>query len=585
MNSLPMNCFARFLASLITMAALLGLTQGDVKAATRPNVVLIMTDDQGYGDIAALGNPWLRTPNIDRLYGESVRFTNFHVDPTCAPTRSALMTGRYSTRTGCWHTIMGRSLIFHDEVLMPKFFKEAGYATGIFGKWHLGDNYPMRPHDLGFDMAVVNGGGGVGQTPDWWGNDYFDDTYWRNGKPEKFKGYCTDVFFDEAEKFITAHQNEPFFVYLPTNVAHSPYKVAEKYTQRLLDLGVPRTPAQFFGMIENFDERLGEFRNFLQGKGLEENTIFIFLTDNGTGEGIPWGDLDKAEWKGFNAGMRGKKSSQYDGGHRVPFFIRWPAGKIGGGRDVKPIAAHIDVLPTLIDLCGLKMTPPNPLDGTSLVPLLRGNANDWPERTLFASIQREEIPPKWVGSAVMTDRWRLIDGSELYDMEVDPGQQNDVAANFPDEVKQLRAKYETWWTSVEPSFSKYGYITIGADAANPVRLTAHDWHSAEPIPWDQGHIKRDMWVNGYWMIEVAKAGRYEFTLYRQPKQANHPLEASKARVRVNDAEAETTVAEDATSATMTLDLKPGTAKLQTWLINKPKNKTRGAFFVHVRRVD
>lgn len=569
--------------------ALLGLAVlcavGVHAAGARPNVVLIMTDDQGYGDLGAHGNPWLRTPNLDQLHAESVRFTNFHVDPTCAPTRSALMTGRYSTRTGCWHTIMGRSLIFHDEALMPKYFKQAGYATGVFGKWHLGDNYPMLPQDRGFDTAVVHGGGGVGQTPDWWGNDYFDDTYWKNGKPEPFKGYCTDVFFDETEKFVGAHQDEPFFVYLPTNVAHSPYHVAEKYTQRLLDLGLPRTPARFFGMIENFDERLGRFREFLKKKGLEDNTIFIFMTDNGTAEGIPWDDSDKAEWKGFNAGMRGKKGSQFDGGHRVPFFIRWPAGNIGGGRDVASIAAHIDVLPTLMELCGLKMGPPNPLDGTSLVPLLRGTADAWPARTLFAHVQREEIPPKWVNSAVMTDRWRLIDGKALYNMDVDPGQITDVAARFPDVVRRLRGDYETWWTSLVPSFPKYGSITIGADAENPARLTCHDWHSEQPIPWDQGHIRRDMWVNGYWMIDVAEAGRYEFTLYRQPKQANHPLEATRARVNVDGVEAEAPVAADATSATLQLELKPGQAKLQTWLVNESVNKTRGAFFVHVRRVE
>jgi arylsulfatase A-like enzyme len=183
----------------------------------RPNVVLVMTDDQGYGDLACHGNSIIKTPNLDALHAQSTRLTNFHVGPTCSPTRASLMTGRYCNRTGVWHTVMGRSLLRKDEVTMADVFRAGGYKTGIFGKWHLGDNYPFRPQDRGFDEVLIHKGGGIGNTQDYWGNDYFDDTYFRNGRPERFEGYCTDVWFTEAIKFIEANKDRPFFCYLPTN--------------------------------------------------------------------------------------------------------------------------------------------------------------------------------------------------------------------------------------------------------------------------------------------------------------------------------------------------------------------------------
>ncbi|MFQ6097963.1 MAG: sulfatase-like hydrolase/transferase, partial [Armatimonadota bacterium] len=244
--------------------------------AKRPNVVLVMTDDQGYGDLACLGNSVIETPNLDRLHGESVRLSNFHVDPTCSPTRASLMTGRYSSRTGVWHTIMGRSLLHKDEVTMADVFAASGYRTGIFGKWHLGDNYPFRPEDRGFQEVLVHGGGGVGQGPDYWGNDYFDDTYRHNGELEAFKGYCTDVFFENAVEFIEANKGRPFFVYLPTNAPHGPYNVAEEYQKPYLAKGVEARQASFYGMITNIDDNMGRLMRRLRDLGLEKDTILIF---------------------------------------------------------------------------------------------------------------------------------------------------------------------------------------------------------------------------------------------------------------------------------------------------------------------
>ena len=255
-------------------------------ANRKPNVILIMTDDMGYGDVGINGNTMLKTPHLDQLAKQSVRMTDFHVDPTCAETRAALMTGRYSCRTGVWHTINGRSILREDELTMADVFASNGYSTGIFGKWHLGDNYPFMPRDRGFQTTLIHGGGGVTQTPDVWGNDYFDDTYFRNGEPEPQKGYCTDVFFDATLDFVEENRDKPFFAYLATNAAHGPYRCPEEYSKPYLDQGVEKTMSSFYGMIANIDENVGKLCKRLAELGLEENTILIFTSDNGTARGM-----------------------------------------------------------------------------------------------------------------------------------------------------------------------------------------------------------------------------------------------------------------------------------------------------------
>jgi len=544
-----------------------GATAAD--APRRPNVVLVITDDQGYGDLACHGNPDIRTPNLDWLGAHATRLTNFHVDPTCSPTRSALMTGRYSSRTGVWHTIMGRSLLRADEVTVADVFAAAGYRTAIFGKWHLGDNYPFRVQDRGFQESIVHGGGGVGQTPDFWGNDYFDDTYWHNGVPKPYKGYCTDVFFDGAMRFIEANKDRPFFVYIPTNAPHGPYNVAEKYSKPYADAGVPANRARFYGMITNIDENVGRLQKRLKELGLEENTIFIFMTDNGTSAGPA-------------AGMKGKKGSEYEGGHRVPLFIRWPGGLEERG-DVGHLTAHIDVLPTLIDLCGIDPPKGVTFDGTSIVPLLNGRA-DWPERTLFVHSQRIEHPQKWRKSAVMTQRWRLVNGKELYDIQADPAQKTNVAADHPDVVKDLRTAYEGWWADLSRRFGEYCRIVLGSDKENPSRLTAHEWHTNN-VPWAQAHIRNHkMFANGPWAVEVERGGRYTFTLHRAHPEAKMPLAADEAKLTIGDVEVVGPAKKDATAVTLTADLKPGKAMLQTWLTDKATGRSRGAYVVIVERL-
>ena len=357
-----MSCIAakKELSAFLVALILFGFTDllfagSETPSSKKPNVVFILTDDQGYGDLACHGNSYIQTSNLDELYSKSARFTNFHVSPCCSPSRAQLLTGRYPSRTGVWHTVKGRSLIHRDEVTVAELFKYNNYRTAIFGKWHLGDNYPSRPQDKGFDEVVVHGGGGIGNIADYWANDYFDDTYYHNGKPEKYEGYCTDVWFQETLKFIEKNKNEPFFIFLSTNAPHLPYVVAERYRQ--IYPGIETGLQEFYGMITNIDDNIGILRNKLKELNLEDNTILIFITDNGSsrGSGI------------FNAGMRGGKGSQWDGGHRVPFFVHWPAGGLTEGRDIDALTSGMDLRPTLEALCGVAAIADNPLDGKSLI--------------------------------------------------------------------------------------------------------------------------------------------------------------------------------------------------------------------------
>jgi arylsulfatase A-like enzyme len=488
---------------------------GFTEKKKRPNVIIVLTDDQGYGDLGCHGNTKIRTPNMDKLYSESLRLKDYHVGPTCAPTRSSLMTGRYCNSVGVWHTIAGRSILEEGFATLPQVLSENGYTTGIFGKWHLGDNYPSRPQDRGFDEVLCHGGGGVSQTPDHWANDYFNDTYLHNGEPEKFEGYCTEVWFDGAMDFIEKNKDEPFFAYISTNAPHSPYHVDPRYAEPYKD--DPDIPnPEFYGMITNVDENLGRLEKYLESSGLRDNTLLIFMTDNGTAAGYLKG-------KGYNAGMRGRKGSVYDGGHRVPCFMRYPAENIGGGIDFADITSHIDIMPTILDLCGASFDVDG-LDGTSLLPYIQ-SGKSMPQRVLVTDSQRIDMPEKWRTCATMTNRWRLINGEELYDINADPRQMNDIAAENPDVVKWLRGEYEKWWEHVNGDFANYARIIIGSDAEPVTLLTCHDWHP-EPCPWNQRYIREVMEANGKWSVHFVSGGKYQFELRRWPREADTAINAA-----------------------------------------------------------
>lgn len=495
----------------------------------KPNVILIMVDDQGYGDIGALGNDIIKTPNIDALHGVSARFTDYHVSPTCAPTRAAIMTGHHSNRTGVWHTINGRSLILERETTMAQVFKENGYRTGIFGKWHLGDNYPFRPQDKGFDEVLVHGGGGVEQTMDYWDNDYFDDTYMHNGKLEKFEGYCTDVWFENAKQFIGQQKGKPFFCYLSTNAAHSPYFVEEKFAAPYRDNeDIPN--AAFYGMISNIDENIGKLIQHLKSWELMDNTIIIFTTDNGTAQGaeLDGHRLDGFLAKGNNAGMRGIKASMYEGGHRVPLFIHWKNGGIDIGQDIDELTAHYDVFPTLIELCKLQTKTDLKFDGESMVPLISGNTEGFQNRIIITNSQRTEIPEPWRRTSLMQDKWRLVNRTELYDLKSDPEQRTNIAAQHPDKVQDFLATYDLWWDEISPGDKDQAYIIVGEEAENPTKLYCHDWHTDKNSPWHQRHIREGYIDNGYWLLKIAERGTYSFKLRRWPEETHLPLNAEVA---------------------------------------------------------
>ena len=551
------------------------------KPGKRPNVILVITDDQGYGDLGCHGNKVIQTPHLDKLHQQSIRLTDFHVAPCCTPTRTQLMTGRDAVRTGAWGTTWGRSLPRPDEKMVAEVFKAGGYRTGMFGKWHLGDNYPYRPEDRGFEEVLRHGGGGVGQSPDFWGNDYFDDTYCHNGTWKKHKGYCTDVWFDGAMSFIEANKGSPFFAYLSTNAPHSPYLVAEKYKK--LYAGKKNVPnAAFYGMITNIDENMGRLIKKLKDLSLEDNTILIFLTDNGTSAG-------------FSAGMRGRKGSFHEGGHRVPCFIRWPGGGLAAPGDIDTLAQCQDLAPTLLGLCGLKAPAGVKYDGMDISPLLRGKEQDPSGRMLVVQYSQTTAPPPKGRATVMTQRWRLVGGRELYDIQADPGQRKNVAAAHPDVVRKLRDHYEKWWRQVSRRFDDVSHIVIGSDRENPSCLTGFDWLGAsQRNPWNQGHVRSGHVANGYWAVQVERDGTYEFALRRWPAQVNKPIvaaiaggraiKATKARLKIADVDQTIDIAADTVAATFRLKLKAGKTRLQTWLIDDKSKASRGAYFVYVKRL-
>ncbi len=518
----------------------LALLTGFSAAADPPNIVLVITDDQGYGDLGHTGNPVIRTPHIDALSAESSNLTDYHVAPTCSPTRAALLTGHWTDRTGVWHTVNGRSMLRENEITLGQILSDHGYATGHFGKWHLGDNFPYRPEDRGFTEVYRHGGGGVGQTPDLWDNAYFDGSYFHNGEVVKAEGFCTDVFFDQARRFIreNASAKRPFLAYIALNAPHGPLHAPRKY----LDLYADQPPAiaAFYGMITNIDDNVGQTRDLLKELGLEENTLFIFTTDNGTATGA----------KIFNAGMRGAKGSEYEGGHRVPFIAHWPAAGWNREHHSDIICHAVDIVPTLLEITGARKPEGLKFDGTSIRALLDPDADtsQWPARHLVTDSQRVRDPIKWKQTAVMSQEWRLINGKELYRIQDDPGQTRDLAPEYPEVVREMTAFYDAWWAELEPTFAQTTEIHLGHPEHPVVSLTGHDWIQEELPPWNQQHIRLgDGYAHairkarqgkkaesapenpprslhrGHWAVKAVTGGAYSVSLRRWPVEADIPI--------------------------------------------------------------
>ena len=432
----------------------------------KPNIILVITDDQGYGPIGKHDHPWIQTPNLDKLHSQSIRFERFLVSPTCSPTRAALMSGRHPMKNGITHTILERERMALSTVTLPQVLAKAGYSSGIFGKWHLGDEEPYQPHKRGFDEAFIHGAGGIGQKfncscADVPGNKYFDPVIRHNGSFVKTNGYCTDLFFTAGMGWIKdmKEKSKPFFAYISTNAPHGPFIAPPKYAKKFTDRGFSERDAGFYGMIENIDKNMGRLMEKLDQWDLNKNTILIFMSDNGSvggmvREGSKLGtSKDGKPMEGFNAGMKGAKASADEGGVRVPFFVRWP-GKFSSGKAVERISAHIDLLPTLAHIAGIDQLPKGQVEGRSLVPLLKNPNAKWKDRYLFTQGARwktgaEPTDHMWKRFAVRNDRFRLVENS-LYDMKADPGQTTDVASKFPEIVKSMKEAYEKFWKDTRP---------------------------------------------------------------------------------------------------------------------------------------
>jgi arylsulfatase len=462
----------------------------------------------------------------------------------------------------------------------------------MYGKWHLGDSYPNLPHHRGFQDAVYHLGWGITSMADLWQNDYFDGRFRHNGVLRQYPGFCTDVFFDLGMEYIRGckEKNEPFFLYLPTNAAHGPHWVPAKYKLPYLGKG----PAAFFGLIANLDENLGRLDAFLREQGLFEDTILVYMHDNGGTAGV----------NVFNAGMRGRKTQYYEGGHRAACFVRWPAGGLRKPGDVDVLTNNQDILPTLIELCGLP-TPKNArFDGTSLAGLLKGPTASFPDRTLV--VQYGEQPNgrallKW-DSAVMSNKWRLVHGKELYDLRTDPGQKTDVASQHPEVVQRLRDHYEKWWAGVEPSLDDFEPVSVGADQENPVTLTSADW---DKVYCDNmQNLRAGKEANGPWSILVEKDGTYEIELHRWPREADAaiagpvpPFQAvdgglpagkalpiKSARLKVAGLDETKPVGPEDKGVKFTVALKAGQRlPMQTWFSDAAGKQLCGAYFAYVLR--
>ncbi len=573
-------------AWLLFCASLIVVVNFAMAAADQPNVILILTDDQGYGDIAAHGNPVIKTPNIDRLHVESVRLADFHVAPMCSPTRGQLMSGRDAMKNGATAVCQGRSMIRTEIPTMADYFAGSGYATGHFGKWHLGDSYPHRPQDRGFEETLHHRAWGITSLADYWGNTYFDPVLDHNGVDKKFEGYCTDIFFGHAMGWIEQCEKEdrPFFLYLPTNTPHVPNLVAEEYSEpyRGSYEGKP-IPDTFFGMIANIDENLGRLEAFLKEKNLRDNTILIYMSDNGT--------QSEAAQRLFNAGMRDRKTSVFEGGHRVPCFVRWRGGALEHGRDVDQLTQVQDLLPTLIELCGLKADQPE-FDGVSLAGLLKGTVAELPDRKLV--VQYRTSGEKWDPAVVMWKKWRMVGPDRLYNLAEDPHQDRNVAEQYPEIARAMADHYDAWYAEAKTLFDKPRWITVGSEAANPTMLYAQDWVGGY---CDNGGNLMRATATGYWNVIVDRGGVYELELRRWPVEADLPLSSgigedgkagarpiAAANVQVEGANYTLDASPNDTQVTFRIKLKAGKAQLATALLDADDRTLLSAIYVKLTRL-
>jgi len=586
-----------------------------LRAADKPNVIIVLTDDQGYGDMSCHGNPVLRTPNIDQLSRDGVRFSQFFVSPLCQPTRASLMTGR--------NKVVGRRIEPNEQTL-PQMFQRGGYATAIFGKWHLGEYRPFRPVDKGFGEQFLIGAGSIGQVEDYWGNDNFN-TWFRDSKDEwhQTEGYCTDVLFDTAMKWIEERQDKPFFCYLSTNAAHQPYGAPEEYTKPYIDKGLTKEQAEFYGMIANVDQNIGRLRQRLKDLGIAENTLLIFMTDNGSavaGSKAKLGKTGQKEPKGelYNADLRGKKGDIYEGGSRAAAFFVWP-GNFEKNREVDQLAMHYDILPTLTDLLGIPLLQDPglaPIEGISLKGLLLGENPGYPQR--YYVIYQGFWPPdqpmrQYENTSIRSQNYRLANGNELYDLRTDVSETDNIITQKPEVAAELKTAYDQWWSANSPELPE-----LRVDKAYPLgakqgeRFTMNSlfyfdstvypdsmkWYDAK---FYQQSGLRDLLTDeaspapqmkplmGSWKIDFQADGEYELVLRKGPREAPQSfteIRQGNAHVALADARAETSIERPTQDVTLRVNVaKPGVQMVECWLDGqRADGKPSGAYFVDITRI-
>lgn len=562
------------------------------EAAKKTNVIIILSDDQGYGDFSCHGNPILKTPALDNLHDQSVRFSNFHVSPLSTPTRGQLLTGIDAMHNKASTVLSGCCRMDRNLLTMPEVFSQNGYKTGIFGKWHLGDNYPDRPMDHGFDKCLWIKGWGLMSEMEF-DNDYYKTRYMDSLTIIQSNEYCTDLWFQKSMEWMEEmhDKGEVFFTYLALNAPHGPfYAPREDFMSYCKNLD--EKTASFFGMIQNIDKNVGKLMQWLEIKGMAKNTIVIFMNDNGGTGGI----------QVYNANMRGAKGDIYDGGHRAACFIHWAGGNLGEPRTIDYPSEVQDIFPTLIDLLELNIDPQYRFDGISLKPVL---LNQTGTDRMFIVQQGTHVNPAKYNSCIVWNNWRLVGKDELYDITTDAGQLTNLAQQRPEIVSQMKAYYENWWLTVYSANAKYIPLVVGDPASNPVILSSSDWIGAGPnTQWDIALAKDE--PNGYWVIDAKVGGKYRIELSRWPFHLNRSLTVMGPSMTVggtsirpgkalaivsgcvslnskNPVEAVSQTI-DATKITIEMDIPAGLNTLKAFFKDKEGNYICGAYYVKIEKV-
>ncbi len=560
----------------------------------RPNVIIVLSDDQGYGDFSCHGNPILKTPALDKLHDEGIRFDNFHVSPLCTPTRGQLMTGLDAMHNGAATVLTGRNLLRRDIITMPEVFSKNGYATGMFGKWHLGDNYPDRPMDRGFQKCIWHKGWGLLSEIEF-DNDYYETRYLDSLETKQSGEYCTNLWFNKAMEWMDemAAKKQPFFTYLALNAPHGPFLSPAQdynfYRNQVSD----STIASFLGMIRNIDRNMTRLDDWLEKTNLKNNTLIVFMNDNGGTGGVEL----------YNAGMRDLKGSNYDGGHRAACFMRWPAGNFAGPRTISTASQIQDLLPTFIDLFGLEAPDNYPFDGKSLVPVLTGK-KEMDDR-MFVVQYGGHIQPEKYSSCVVWNSWRLVGKDELFDTSTDPGQKNNVAKNYPEIQGKMKAFYENWWKGVEPGINKIIPVVVGSEKENPVIFNSNNWvDGAVNTQWKVAQAAGNP-KGGTCHIHVAESGKYKIELSRWPFHLQRSLTSAGPKTSVGGAEIRpgkavpvhsgcvslnnnnpvvTEGKPGATAITIEMELPAGDNTFQAWFKNKDGKDLCGAYYVRMEKL-